>query len=165
MYVGNLVINWWCYLFFMNIFFIIIVGMVYFDDIQIFKVFVCGCCEDDNFIIEVYDLVEDSWILGGFLVVFCKYGGDILVWCDGVFYCFIFFYSILNFIVYDFVKGIWFDVFVYMLLVIMFFNVVVCYDKFLLIYVMEVEEGYFVIWVLELDFDIYEWVEVERMFF
>lgn len=163
MYVGNPVTNRWRHLPPMNTFLIITVGMVYFDDTQTFKVFVCGRREDDNLITEVYDSVEDSWTPGGLPAASRKYGGDTLVWRDGVFYCLTFPYSTLNLIAYDLAKGIWFDVPVYMPSAIMSPNVVACHDKLLLIYAMEAEEGHFVIRVSELDFDIYEWVEVERM--
>ncbi|KAG0627967.1 hypothetical protein M758_2G240400 [Ceratodon purpureus] len=163
MAVLNPVTNSWRRLPPMSTWMITTVGMVYNDTTNSYKILVCGRLEDHSMITEVYDSATGRWAPGGIPSAAKKYGGDTLVWRDGIFYCLTFPFSTLSLIAYDLNQGTWHEVPVTMPSPIMSPSVVVCNSSLLLVGGVEEQDGEFSIQIWELEFQTLVWEEVETM--
>lgn len=137
------------------------VGMVYSDESHSYKILVCGRLEDHSMITEVYDSATGGWARGGVPAAAKKYGGDTLVWRDGIFYCLTFPFSTLSLIAYNLPQSAWHEVPVTMPSPIMSPCVVVCTGHLLLVGGVEDPDGLFSIQIWELESGV--WEEVEQM--
>jgi hypothetical protein len=137
------------------------VGMVYSDETHSYRILVCGRLEDHSMITEVYDSATGGWARGGVPAAAKKYGGDTLVWRDGIFYCLTFPFSTLSLIAYNLPQSAWHEVPVTMPSHIMSPCVVVCTGHLLLVGGVEDPDGLFSIQIWELESGV--WEDVEKM--
>lgn len=163
MAVLNPVTNSWRRLPPMRTWMITTVGMLYDDRTHAYKILVCGRLEDHSMITEVYDSATAAWAPGGIPSAAKKYGGDTLVWRDGLFYCLTFPFSNLSLIAYDLTLASWHEVPVAMPSPIMSPSVVVCNGRLLLVGGVEDPDGVFGIQIWELADSALVWEELERM--
>ncbi|XP_024386728.1 F-box/kelch-repeat protein At5g15710 [Physcomitrium patens] len=162
MFVCNPMTQKWRQLPRMNTWMISTVGMAYDDATATFTVLVCGRLEDHIMITEVYDSKSDVWTLSGTPFSARKYGGDISLWCDGIFYCLTYPFSTLCLLSYDLSQGTWCEVPIRMPSPIMSPALVESRGTLLLVGGLE-EQELFGIQIWKLDTVKQEWQELERM--